>query len=159
MSQVNKKGISEMVSYVLLIIMAVGIASFVFIYLKGYLPGNKPECPSIESISVSANEIVCNNSILTIEIENNGLFNVSAAYIRMGKEGRKVKSQINTDNVYIFNRQPLAPGQKYDYRADIGSLFSTDGIYDLDIQPAVNTDKGLAICRISRYKVNCVGNL
>lgn len=152
----NKKGVSEMVSYVLLIVIAVGLASGVYYYLKIYVPSEKRiECPT--GISLYASEIICNlnNSVLSVEFENSGLFNVSGAYVRMGAQNRTVKTNLNRGGVFIFDGVDLAPGQSFIFSENAGSIVNSPGTYNVDIQPAVVTKNGLAICAVSEYKVNC----
>ena len=163
----NKKGVSEMVSYVMLIIIAVSLSILVFSYLKFYTPKDKLECPS--DVSLTIQNYVCqagtstNKSNLTITLLNKGLFTVDAAYIRIGPENRRVKTLINDpndytlplqtayDNFYLFwlnesnsKIQGLPPGKSYErtYHPNITSA----GSYGIEIEPAILGKGDLSLC-------------
>lgn len=140
----NKKGISEMVSYVLLIIIAVGLSVLVFSYIRAYIPkGIAAECP--DSISLALQEYQCNVATNTLEIKvvNKGLFNISAMYVRFGSSNKRILPQVNQDNLDGFYFMPaLSPGMSYDSpQYPLGSQIVA-GKYKVQIQPAVFDKKG-----------------
>jgi hypothetical protein len=128
----NKKGISLMVSYVLLIIIAVGISVGVFAYLKLYLPTEQPECPYGTSLIISYAK--CNSGTLTLNITNNGLRNVTGAFIRMAHSNRTVRDQINQGNEFFS--PPLAPGTTIELPPYPTVPNPASGTYVIEIQPA-----------------------
>src|SRR3989344_1131649 len=91
----NKKAISLMVSYVLLIVIAIGVSVLVYNYLKLYTPGEKKECPA--DVYLTVDDVTCSLSQNTINltITNRGVFNISAVFIRVGPQNKSVKLQIN----------------------------------------------------------------
>ena len=164
----NKKGISEIISYVLLIVIAVGLSVLVFSFLKLYIPKfQTPECP--QDVSLIVSEVVCKTNPadsskmqLTITLVNKGLFNVTDVYIRLGKERREVLSLVNDGKINsgVHLASPLAPGAKTlqrDY--DVSSIVSPDtSIYTLEIEPAIENKKGeLALCdnAVITQKITC----
>src|SRR3989344_2627893 len=94
----NKKAVSEMVSYVFLIVIAIGLSIGVFAYLKIYLPKDRVECN--QDVSLMVTDYLCvKNSIsgkitLNANVTNNGLFNLSGAYFKLAASG-KLRKPIN----------------------------------------------------------------
>src|SRR3989344_9344689 len=143
--QRNKKAISEIVSYVLLVVIAVGVSTLVFTFLKSYIPkGEKPECP--EGISISIKNYTCQSSQLNLSFYNTGRFTIDAVYVRVAKEGRTVKFWINpesTGDKFYINITPQTSISK-EYSTE---QITTSGNYELELQPAVKNEKGyLAAC-------------
>lgn len=151
MNILNKKAVSEMVSYVLLVVIAVGISVIVYNYLSVYTPKDTPQCE--EDVKLIIQDKFCNSGtpgLLNVTLLNKGVFKVDAAYIRFGIEGRKVKNLINEDDLYftqIITGQEagLNPGKSAQklFMIDIPS----PGKYEIEVQPAVFTDSNeLALC-------------
>src|SRR3989338_8510283 len=67
----NKKAVSEVVSYVLLIVVAISLSIIVYAWIKIQLPKEIIECP--EGVSVIIKDYQCNeqNNIKTIILESN----------------------------------------------------------------------------------------
>lgn len=159
----NKKAISEIVSYVLLIIIAVGIAVLVYSFLRLYVPRERLSCPDDISLAITNTQCIVNidgTIRLSVTLENKGLFNVTDFYARMADQGKQAKLQLNQGKT-SFPR-PLSPSSEpisIDFYstpdsnlgiyspllADIVNLTKSSS-YTLEIQPAVQTDKGLALC-------------
>jgi hypothetical protein len=144
-----KKGLSLMVSYVLLIVIAVGLSILVFAFLKLYVPPESPHCP--DDVSLIVTEKKCDTSAGELEItfQNKGLFSVNAVYVRLGEEGRKVKSLVN-ENVYFSDpslvNQELKPGDQTTETYSSLTLITPDKVI-LEIEPAILQDDGtLALC-------------
>lgn len=162
----NKKAISEIVSYVLLVIIAIGLASLVFVYLQVYVPKDKITCPddtaiSIDKYSCSYNSLTNPTSNLSITLTNKGLFTLNAAYIRLGEENRKVLDLINDpktkgasgfylseDLISNTTTQPLSglPPGKSATRIYHPAQITEPGTYQIEVQPAVGTANKLTIC-------------
>lgn len=80
----NKKALSEMVSYVLIIVIAIGLSVGVYAWLKGYLPSQNPKekCNSDVALIIEDYNCTININKLTIKVKNQGLFNVEGFFIR-----------------------------------------------------------------------------
>lgn len=76
----RKKGVSEIVGYVLLIVIAITISTIVYFWLKGYLPKQGLECP--EEISISVLDYKCNPPSVNLTFKNTGLFNIDGIVIK-----------------------------------------------------------------------------
>ncbi|MEM4326009.1 MAG: hypothetical protein QXU40_01785 [Candidatus Pacearchaeota archaeon] len=79
----NKKGVSVIISYVLLVIFAVIIGGIVFQWLKTYTPFQSLECPEGVSIMVENVVFFTNTHKLSLNITNNGRFNLSGYLIKI----------------------------------------------------------------------------
>jgi hypothetical protein len=155
----NKKGVSELVSYVLLIIIAVGLSVFVYSYISSYVPKDKPTCN--QDVSLIVQDVVCVNGDpgqIDVTLLNKGLFKVDEAYIRFGVKGRQVKQQINSGDEYLRNSNHsfigqqstngLKPGSIFEKLYSLPSSFTPSGAgeYELEIEPAVFVGNDLALC-------------
>lgn len=164
----DKKALSEIVSYVMLIVIAISLSVIVFAYLKVYIPKEKPQCP--EDISLIIQKASCSISTysnLNITLENKGLFNIDSAYIRFGLQEKKVLDLIESplNNFFFINpsnsSERFLPPQKQTewyalFEPSYASTLSTGG-YALEVQPVVYVDKKLIICEkaIVRQNVEC----
>ncbi len=91
----NKKAVSLMVAYSILIVIGIAISVIVFNYLKSYTPGETPECPQDVFLTIESAACSISEEKLNITLSNRGLFNISGAYIRLGPENREIKGQVN----------------------------------------------------------------
>lgn len=153
----NKKGVSIIIGYVLLIIVAVGLSVLVFAYLKLYAPKDKPECK--QDVHLIVQDYSCTSKVLTLTLLNKGLFKIDAAYVRIGQQGREVRELINGDNIYfgiIDNQKGLFPGKTFT-KTYVSQLI-TSGNLILEVQPAVFDNNDLAICEnaVISQQIKCV---
>lgn len=70
----NKKAMSAIIGYVLLITFGIILSVIVFTYLKTYVPKDKLDCPS--GISIFLKEYSCVGNNFNVTIKNNGKFNI-----------------------------------------------------------------------------------
>jgi hypothetical protein len=156
LSPQTKRGVSEVVAYVFLIIIAIGIATSVFYYLKVLIPKDKPECSQEIHLIVSDSSCKILNSTtayLNVTILNKGLFTADAAYIRFDSSGVKVKKWINKDD------ERLVPGGLLPDQSVKKSFivqFSQQS-NELEIEPAEYQDNLLVACEkaIITQKISC----
>jgi hypothetical protein len=148
----SKKAISEMVSYTLLVIIAVGLAVFVYNYLSVFTPKEHATCS--EDVRIILQSYSCRSGSpgqLNITLLNKGIFSIDASYIRFGPQNRKVKEQINKDDIYftrfVGDDSPgLAPGESITKNYSLSQIPSP-GRYGVEIEPAVFSDNDeLALC-------------
>ncbi len=82
--QSNKKGLSTIIAYVLLITITLSLSVLVFNWLKLYTnPDETPECP--DGVSISLSNYNCNESInnISFTIKNTGRFNITDLNIKV----------------------------------------------------------------------------
>jgi hypothetical protein len=77
----NKKALSLMVEYVLLVTFSVVLAIIVFAVLKTYVPQDKIACPEGTSLLVESYSYDCSRQILTFDISNSGRFDIGGYFI------------------------------------------------------------------------------
>lgn len=145
----NKRAVSEIVSYTLLIIIAVGLSVMVYSYLKVYTPKEKVECS--EDIFATIKESSCHFAngvaLLNVTIQNKGLFNISSIYLRVGLPSRTTSYLIGNNPIPLTS--PLAPGSEINL-ANIpmpGDLVNELNNYSLSVQPATKMEnKKIVLC-------------
>jgi hypothetical protein len=141
----DNKGVSLMIGYVLLIVIAISISIGVFAFLKLYVPLDKPECS--DDISVRIDEANCENGEFNITMTNNGLFTADGVQIRIGESGRIVKTLLNNGTSgFRFIDLPgseLKPGQTWEspnfeytsYTAGDQKEIETEALIFIDNRP------------------------
>jgi len=77
----NKKGMSVIIGYVLLITFGLVLSVIVFNYLKTYVPKDSGSCP--DGVSIFLESYSCSNGVLNITLKNNGRFNYPAYSIHV----------------------------------------------------------------------------
>jgi len=80
---VGKKGISIMVSYVLLIVFVIIIGAIVYQWLKTYVPAQALECPDGVSLFIKDADFDSSDSQLIITLRNNGRFDLAGYFIHV----------------------------------------------------------------------------
>jgi len=78
----NKKGISVMIGYVLLVTFAIIISVIVYNWMQSYVPKDEVRCE--EGVSMIIQEYSCNSDVLNITVRNNGRFSL-AGFTLYGK--------------------------------------------------------------------------
>ena len=89
----SKRGLSEMIAYVLLIAGAVAMSTIVYVWIKNYIPKDIPKCD--DGVSIMISDLSCGNSVLTFNLKNNGLFNVDGYYIKASRGSADSIATIN----------------------------------------------------------------
>ena len=116
----NKKALSLMIAYVLLIIIGITLSVFVYSWIKKQIPINVEECEV--DISLIVLDYSCDNinKIFNLNIENKGFFSVDGVYIRVSSDGKDKYSDITStgeNQVYAGDAQitnQLKPGEVYE---------------------------------------------
>lgn len=102
----NKKGVSVMIAYALLIIIAIALSVGVYTSLKILVPDEKLECP--QGVSLIIKDISClPGDKVEVTFENKGRFDVDGAYVRIANEqdGEPVW-EIQADESDVIVRDP-----------------------------------------------------
>ena len=82
--KIDKKAVSLMVSYVILISITIGLSIGVFVWLKDYANiSPKIDCKDGTSISLEDYNLSDTNK-LSLTIKNNGLFNIDGVIVHVG---------------------------------------------------------------------------
>ena len=142
-----------MVGYVLLIAIAIALATAVFFYLKLYLPNETSQCDS--NIKLTIDEVNCKlsstQSTIEINISNRGFFKVEGAYIKIGEFDRTYRqnlndfedgfslSECNRDATSILN-----PNEKFCRTYHLDSRLTAD--QEISVQPVVWINNKPVLC-------------
>ncbi len=87
----GKRGVSEMVAYVILISIAMGLAVAIFAYLSYVVNIVKPPFDCKEGTSISLEDYGCNPDLgeINLTIRNNGRFNVDGIIVKFSDNSSK----------------------------------------------------------------------
>jgi FlaG/FlaF family flagellin (archaellin) len=94
----NKKGLSAVIGYVLLIAVSIVISAMVYQFLKTYVPKDSVECA--EGVSLFMESVSCTNGALSITVKNNGKFGIDGYFIHISNTAGQNLATIDiSDNV------------------------------------------------------------
>jgi flagellin-like protein len=118
---VRKKGLSEIIGYVLLIVIAISLSLLVYAWMKGLLWKKTKACPDEVSLMIADYSCDFAGKNVTIVFRNNGLFDVDGFIARISnEEGRlpvkllKEGIPLNGSNLGEFSfDKKLSPGAEF----------------------------------------------
>lgn len=158
----NKKAVSLMISYVILIAIAITMAIAVFAWLK-IIANIEPVASCDEETSITINDYSCESKIFKLQIKNNGRFNVSGFILTVGNNPERIpttrliplnKNEITEEGFFLFS-PALKPGEppkeaiftNTEKKQD-GGIREVESIINLRIQPFIIDDE-------SKEKIFC----
>jgi len=148
----NKKGLSEIIAYVLLIVVAISLSLLVYAWLKGQMPGKTEQCP--EGINLVIEDYSCSGGVINLTLRNKGLFVLEGIIIKASDtiEGLAICPLTKDDGYYHF-KNSLKPGNK-----TIGHFVYSDcgNIVKIEIIPTrfVGGERLLCENSITEYEVS-----
>lgn len=80
----NKRGISVMVGYVLLVTAAIVMGTIAYQWIRTYIPSEGLACP--EDVSIFIKEYECGLNQFNITLKNNGKFSIAGYFIHVTNE-------------------------------------------------------------------------
>lgn len=121
----GKKGISEMIAYVILISIALGVAAGIYAWIDfvGKSAVSAPvDCEDGTSIAFEGCEINTVIGTISFKIKNNGRFNIYGVIVRVGNDTAKVPlellipadGQLKAGSYIFMNSKGLETGQSLD---------------------------------------------
>lgn len=110
----NKKGVSVIIGYVLLVAIVVVISIFVYQWLKTYIPQNALQCPSGVSVSIPSYTYNCTTGVLNFTLENTGTFSISGYFIHASNQSGQVAS-VDLSPYYIGGSSISGNGILFNY--------------------------------------------
>jgi len=152
----NKKALSNLIAYVLLITITISLSVMVYGWLKFYVEeGEVEECSGNVNIVVNGYDCFAGvDGNFTIELKNKGLFNVDGFVIR-------VHNRSDADfGFYVLEEidDVLKTGQSYNKTYDFPLTEDAEGVIDVtlvDVQPFVR-EGGKIFCKAyASQKVVC----
>lgn len=151
----NKRGISEIVAYAIMIAIAIGLATAVFAWYKVVVEGTKEAVDCKDGTSVYLDSYRCvpspGQTDLVLTIKNNGGFNVSGVIVKVSDDVAKEPTNtllpvgglsINA-GTYTFSSD-LKPGEQKDATFKNSS---SGPIRRVSIQPYVYINKRIVVCQ------------
>lgn len=152
----DKRGIEAMVSYVLMIVIAISLSVAVYGFLKFYSPKDQVKCEG--DIQLAIDKLSCSGNVLEITLSNRGLFTVDRLQVRIGQEDRISKTVLNS-NGYLFEGEyassGLPPGASWSKQYPYGN-YSGAETREVEVQPAQVIDKQIILCeQVVKKIVQC----
>jgi hypothetical protein len=155
----NKKAVSEIVAYVILITIALGLATLVFTWLKfqANLPAGE-ECPDDVAIIIKSAVYNCATNNLDLVLQNKGLFNITGYRVRVSQQTGAEIGEI--DLTGTGRTEPIGPGSEINLRFDSSTSPPLPNIPPvltyLEVQPYVIKDRVKTFCgRVSSQALQC----
>jgi hypothetical protein len=85
----GKRALSEIVSYVLIIVIAISLAAGIYVWLKVYIPSKNTEtCPKEVSLFINDYSCVQSQKSISLKIENKGMFNIDGFFIKATNDSK-----------------------------------------------------------------------
>jgi len=168
----QKKGVSPIIGYVLLVAGIIAVSALIYPWMKSYVPQEAVACQ--DGSSVFLKSVSCLRDTTTNELElrttlrNNGLFNLDGFMIY----GTNISDELatidlaqysgGTEGLILFKdgRNPLEPNEDINYIFNIGT--AVNDLKKIEIIPTrfetINNKKRFAICGNSKVEelITCV---
>jgi len=159
----NKKAVSEIIGYVLLISIAVGLSVVVLVYLKDLIPKDKPTCEDNVNLFLQDHncKILLGKGNLTIRIVNKGLFMIDAVYVYASEENRSAKNWLNDPNdptlkdkffIYLEPEASKTLSFESTVYSNLGKNYSLEiapGLYDAKTKLTLNCNQATIFQRFA----------
>ena len=169
MDRKNKKAVSMMISYVLLISIAIALSIGVFAWLRTYANVEPlPECKPETSLRLEG--YTCETISINLSVKNNGLFNISGYTLLVGNTTQRlpihtlsvIASQLNVKlhtlgPGHVVFKNPLRPGETQSISFNMGDTYKRD-VKIVQIQAFILSEKEEKVpCEnaIITEEVNC----
>lgn len=152
----NKRAVSPMIAYVLLIVIGISVAFLVYQWLKLQIPAQSEKCS--EDVRIIIKSYECNEQKkINLIFQNKGLFNIEGVYVRYSDKSDGVPAQglipigssnslTNPDRGFLYFGvgipNPLPPDKTYNQTFDYGTL---GVIQKIQVQPFVLSDENKII--------------
>ena len=162
--RLSKKAVSEVVAYVLLIVISLSIAGMIYAWLRVYVPGPEQKCP--DNVAIVIKDYLCEDAAkkINITLQNKGLFNLSGFYVYISNEPEALpvleptfisssKPVSNSERGYMLFESPLPPDEEFNA---IFSYSLNGRIEEIEIEPFRWQGKKVVFCNdaIIREKMN-----
>jgi len=144
----NKKAISLMIGYVLLISVLIIISFIVYAFLRTYIPRDKLECP--DGVSVYVEDISCikieDKLELDLTLKNDGRFSIGGYFIHATNSSEQELATIDLSKYLESGGVKLSTGVKYlgeednslhpdNKKTNSFNISGVEQIYSIEITP------------------------
>lgn len=159
-SSSNKKAVSTIVAYVILISIGLSLSVLVYNWLRFYVQDtDKAECP--EGVNIIVKDYDCYSDSFNVTLKNQGLFNLSGFVLRVhDEEGRKSGIYyFGNDDLRGFEEINIAPGVSINREYSFAES-SKEGVLDtvtlVEIQPVVREMGEFVYCAdVATQEISC----
>jgi len=164
----NKKGVSPMIGYILLISFAVVTGTVVYQWMKTYVPSESLslECP--DGVAIGIIDVVCENSKLNLTFKNRGRFDIDGYFIHATNDSSQELATIDLSGLIISGGETISGAVKFPGSTSLGpnkeirNVFDISSeIYSVEVTPMrfeiVDNKKRLVSCKNLKIKesVSC----
>ncbi len=163
----NKKAVSAMIGYILLVAFAIVMGGIIYNWMKSYVPKESLQCP--DGTSMFLTEVECANSVLDLKFKNNGRFDLAGYFIRGAKAGEEVATNdlslkvvqrggIKNGNAILFSQgeNSLKPGETNIGKFNLSDYSAENEIKMIEIIPirfqVVENKKQIVACSNAQVK-------
>jgi FlaG/FlaF family flagellin (archaellin) len=176
----NKKGLSVIIGYVLLMVISIVMSALVYQWLKTYVPKDSGTCDDGTSMFINKVDYNCNTGHLIVTVKNNGRFGIDGYIIhasnRSGEEIPIIDLSVNlitsspTDraehisgNEVRFSnlRNSLSPQEAQSDVREFDTL-SYGRIYKIEIIPVriqdIENQKRTILCNNAKSETDIICN-
>jgi hypothetical protein len=110
MSFKNKRGVSVIIGYVMLIAIVITISLLVYQWMKSYVPQEALQCPDGVSVVLQDYKYDCTsgNSLLNFSLVNQGTFSVAGYFIKASNDSSQEIATTDLTPYYIGQDQALS---------------------------------------------------
>jgi hypothetical protein len=109
----SKKGVSVIVGYVLLITFSVFLGVIVYKLIKSWVPVETLRCPDGTSLLIESYNYDCDLEFITLNIANDGKFNVGGYFIRATDSPDLTMGNVELSTLNMDINSRLNPGVKF----------------------------------------------
>lgn len=177
MDKMHKKGVSVMIGYIILVSIALVMASIIYYWIRNYVPVAPLECPDGSSIFIKSVKYNCSSELINISLKNNGRFNLGGYFIHASNVSEQELAVLDLTQYFLDSEPPgdgikLNSGIKFHSSGEntvppnnqVTHFFNLSGsgiIYSLEITPFRYQTEGsktrLVSCSNARvkYKIVC----
>ena len=154
----DKKAVSVMISYVILIAIAIAVSMGIYSWLRIIASDVKPEinCEEGTTLTLMGYSFAYEN--FTIDVKNNGRFNISGFILTVSNESGKPPTMIllggEVYQGYYYFLDPLRPGEEkksinFSNETTRGYRINISEIKKIRIQPFIQDKSDLRVCKNS----------
>jgi FlaG/FlaF family flagellin (archaellin) len=84
----DKRALSEVISYVLLILVAFAMATLVYVWMNGFVGDPTPTCES--GVSFNLKKVECSGGQIKLTISNQGTFYINGFMVKVSEDGKDI---------------------------------------------------------------------
>lgn len=150
----NKKGVSAIIGYVLLIVFAVSMSGVVYSWLRRSIPKQQEACPDGVSIEVSGVDHDSGNKEISFTLLNRGLFSINGVTVRIKENERAcmveevcTNEACSGSNVVFQSENGLTPSSTMNITATYTATCTSPT--ELELVPMKFLESGQVLCENS----------